>query len=374
MPLCNLRSIIEILLPGNFGSGMADFILWPIPMWRVPLLYVLPFIFGGLWLLQKNFRLFCYIAVPLFVLNIWTQSHSKYSYNPNAYQDASGEWHDDLDRRDGDTTSFVFRYHVYADKYGVTQEEANYQFWLNNEDVDLVINGVMTQDEDNAMAPTMRDYLLNREQTEKDLAPLHNGSFSDRVKYRWAIDEMNAKPSPLQPFIDSRLKEQADVSYKLWGPIVFGLLAFFIFGYLGKYAIKAGVKIESKVSNNRWDALLTDYNRARVVPRHTSARADDSVVIDGLVTLRYPNLFINDAPFSLDKAEVNEEHKHVIVLKDGTQLYLYKGHVDPVYEQETPKPRTRPQWNMEPIEGTTTKEPRPQPVVTSARRSIFDGH
>lgn len=78
---------------------------------------------------------------------------------------------------------------------------------------------------------------------------------------------------------------------------------------------------------------------------------------------------------SLDRAEVNEEHKNVIVLKDGTQLYLYEGHIDPVIEQDAPKPRTRPQWNIDPVEGPDKKEPLPQSVVTSTRsRSIFDQH
>ena len=202
MPLCNIRSIIEILIPGDYGSGLADHILWPIPFWNVPLLYILPFFFGGLWLMQKNFRLFLYIVIPLAFLNIWTQANSKYSYKPLPYTvpvdkadpsqadsvapddytaDGKYVWQDDDSRLSPASwgTSYVTHFHTKAIPGQVTQEEANYQLWLLVENADLILNNVYTADEYNSsMCYQLRDYLRAREKTEQDLAPLHYGGFT----------------------------------------------------------------------------------------------------------------------------------------------------------------------------------------------------
>lgn len=384
MPLCNIRSIIEILLPGDLGSGLADAILWPVPFWEVPLLYVLPFIYGAFWLARRNFKMFLWIAIPLFILNQWTQANSKYSYHPLPYlvkdeQKSEEErqwnaenphephftyhpgyaWVNDDSRMDGDLRGFYFQYQTTAIPGKVTQEEANYQHWLNNESLSLITNGVMSAADDSALAPTMRDYLVDREQTEQGLMPLHYGSFHDRIKYRWAIDTMNAKPSPLQPYIDRRVKENADVSFRLWGPVVLGFIILAALAFVIKYTIKAKEFVGTKVSTVRWDDLLAGFNRARVIKK--------GLEIDGPIFLRYPKLFINDAPFDLEYADFDEEHKNVVHLKDGTRLYLYYGDVAPAYVQAPPPKRPKFTWDY--IDPNKIKEP--PGVISTNRRSIF---
>ncbi|HUB66858.1 MAG TPA: hypothetical protein VL981_05175, partial [Candidatus Methylacidiphilales bacterium] len=286
MPLCNLRSIIEILIPGDYGSGLADAVLWPIPFWWIPIVYILPFIFGGLWLAYKNFRLFLYIVIPLVVLNIWTQVTSKYGYNPLPYtvpvnkadpnqadsvapndysQDGKYVWQDDASRLSAASwgTCYVVHFQKQAIPGQITQEEVNYQTWLRVENADLILNNVYSASEYNSsVCYQIRDYLRAREAQEQELMPLHYGGFYDRIKYRWAIDEMNGKPSPLQTYIDARQNDEAKVGFELWGPFVFGALTLFVFGFVGKKYLEARTVVVTKMATTRWDTLLANFNRA----------------------------------------------------------------------------------------------------------------
>jgi hypothetical protein len=423
MPLCNLRSIIEILIPGDTGSWVADTLMYQVGFgsWLcIPLIVVLPFFFGGLWLMQKNVRLFLYIVIPLGVLNIWTQVNSKYGYNPLPYTvpvnkadpnqadsvapndytaDGKYVWQDDDSRLSPASwgTSYVVDFHTKAIPGQITQEEANYQLWLLVENADLIVNNVYSAKEyNNSVCYELRDYLRAREKKEQDLAPLHNGGFSDRIKYRWAIDTMNEQPSPIQKYIDARHNDEAKVQFELWGPIVFGGLACLILSYIGKKHVKARELVETNLGTSRWDSITRDFNRAKVIK---TARRDagyqivqpkNGMAIDGPITLRYPKLFIYDTPFDLDRAEIDEQQPNIIHLRDGTQLSLYQGEAAPAYVQEPPvkkptftweepapvdladEPETmlpKPKFSLDEL---TKQEPQPPTVATSARRrSIF---
>ena len=95
---------------------------------------------------------------------------------------------------------------------------------------------------------------------------------------------------------------------------------------------------ETITVKSRWEILMKGYNRAR--------DEKSGLPFDGRIFLRYPQLFINDTPFKLDQATIDQDHKNVIVLRDGTKPHLYQGDVEPTFVQQAPEPKPKPSWNI----------------------------
>jgi hypothetical protein len=385
MPIFSFRSLIEILLPGDFGSGVADFLLWPIPGYDVPLLCALPILVSLVWFFRANKALCITVCALLYLGTMFTESHTKYHYSflpytvpadeadPN-YRTKSGYtdggenagdythdgrvWQSDLARADAsDGTLTNIGLHYYPVPGEVTYEESIYEDRWKNEVNQLVLTNAMSASSFAGLENASREYFQSRLARYKAVAPLHNGGFMDRVHYREAIDKMNAEDTPITPFIKMRDAEDAKVANEFYAPIFTGIIAFIAIGFGGKYALKFWTPFWQSRQSRGWRALFSHYTHGRV--------EKDGLPIDGPIKLHYPRMYINDTPYSLEGAWLDKDEASLLYMKNGTVIRLYVGTTSLSRHEDKPiEKKQKFTWDY--------VEPKKETMADSSRRnSIF---
>jgi hypothetical protein len=388
MPVFSFRSLIEILLPGDFGSGVADFLLWPIPGYDVPLLCGLPVLLSLVWFFKANKALCITVCALLYMGSIFTESHTKYHYSvlpytvpadqadPN-YRTKSGYtdggenagdythdgrvWQSDLARADAsDGTLTNIGLHYYPVPGEITYEESIFEDRWKNEVNQLVLTNAMTAGTFAGMESQCREYFQSRHARYQAVASLHNGGFMDRVRYREAIDKMNAEDTPITPFVRARDAEDAKVADEFYGPIFTAVIAFLVIGFAGKYALKFWTPFWQERRSKSWRTLFGHFTHGRV--------EKDGMPIDGPIHLSYPRFYINDTPYNLEGAWLDKDDAMVLKLANKTVIRLYVGtSVAPKFESK-PLPK-KPKFTWDYVAPKSTIDPLPE--ILSNRKSIF---
>jgi hypothetical protein len=350
MPSFSFRSIIEILLPGDLGSGLANFILWPTPFLQIPLIFAVPVVFGLIWFWRANKGLCIAVCVLLYIGNIFTQSHSKYHSNfmpytvpvdqtnpgdrpaPSDYTTDGRVWQDDYALQDAATPGWNVigdAIHPQPVEGKISQEEATYEFRFMNEANYLIRSKVISPDTFISISPSIRDYLLDRQARLAGVTPGLNSGFLDRYHSRVAIDKINAENTPLTYYINARDTEQDKVGNEVYAPIFYGLLAFFIFGFAGKYGLIGTRAFRHMRGQKTYGEKLAAYNHARTV--------EDATPVMGPFKLIYPVLSIGGTPFNLEGSLFDKKYPYVLHLKSGASLYFYHAAHDRHEDKPVPK-------------------------------------
>jgi len=384
------RSIIEVVLPGGIGSGLSDFIFWPVPFYQIPLILAAPFAIGLIWFFKYSRGLCIAVCVLLYFGTMFNQTHSQYVYHSGPYQvqdeaksQQEAAWRarnpgePALNYRAGyawEDDDFLFGesspgwsvinpvLHTQPVDGKISQEEATYEFRFQNEAHYLIVSHVIPPGTFISMSGAIRDYLADRQARLQAIAPLRNGGFMDRYHYRAAVDKINGEDTPLTLYINMRDAEQNKINGEFYGPILYGVVAFLIFGFSGKYIIKYYGAFQDSRNTRGFEALFGAYTHARV--------DKEGLQVDGPIKLHYPRMYINDTPFDLTDAYLDKDDHTLLTLKKYIQVRLYVGTTTINTHQDAPIPK-KPKFTWDYV-APNQEESKPKP--SSARRSIFETH